>query len=292
MGRKEMDLGDIPPVPAIWQVELTNLCPYRCVGCPRQFMTRPQGYMAFSTFQACILAVEGFQQDVRPLGLHHFGESLLHPEIARLVSFATAQEVPTSLSCNPDHLSPALSQALIEAGLTRITFSLDGLDTSTLQDLRGAAADYGRAERGILDFLEAKSRLGSDCEVRVQMIAYRSNRHQWKPFIEKWKPYDVFCYVKKFDAWTHPDLAIQGAEPMRVQCTFPYRFVVVLWDGRVVPCCHDYDGELVMGSIHDGLSTVWNGEAYCAFRDQFHHRTLPADHMCRRCAWWPGGVGG
>jgi radical SAM protein with 4Fe4S-binding SPASM domain len=286
-----MESDEIPhtaSAPAIWQVELTNRCPYQCLGCPRQFMTRPTGDMDFSTFQACIAAVESIQRDVRPMGLHHFGESLLHPEIVRFVSFATECGVPTTLSCNPGRLSPDLSRALIAAGLARITFSLDGLDTETLQRVRGPAADYRRAQKGICDFLEAKELASSDCEVRVQMIAYECNRHQWEAFVENWEEYDVFSYVKKFDSWTRVELACLGAEPMRVRCTFPYSCVVVLWDGRVVPCCHDYDGELAMGSIQDGLGSVWNGERYRVFRRRFRRRTLPTDHLCRRCAWWPG----
>ena len=280
--------GAFPALPAIWQVELTNRCPYQCIGCPRQFMTRPQGDMAFSTFKACVSAVESHQRDVRPIGLHHFGESLLHPDVVRFVDFASARGVPTCLACNPDQLFPELSAGLIRAGLSRITFSLDGLDTPTLQRIRGPAASYERAAAGVLDFLAARSRLSADCEVRIQMIAYRINRDQWERFEQQWEPYDVFCYVKKFDAWTHPDMAALGAEPMVVHCTYPHRFVVVLWDGRIVPCCHDCDGELVMGTIRDGLSNVWHSESYDRFRRQFNHGTLPGDHLCRRCAWWPG----
>lgn len=274
--------------PALWQVELTNHCPYECAGCPRRFSKRPKGKMDFSVFKACILSVESVQKHVRPLGLNHFGESLLHPEIARMISFSTQRDVPTQLSCNPELLSPGLAQDLILAGLKRITFSLDGMDRETLQKLRGAAADYDLARKRIADFLNARDRLKSSCEVRIQMVAYRANQHQWESFLEEWKEDSVFAYIKKFDTWTCPDMASMGAELMKETCVFPFRFATVLWDGRVVPCCHDYDGEVVLGRINDGLDSVWEGKAYNRFRSQFLRRTLPSGHMCRRCAWWPG----
>ena len=282
----------IPPAvadpPALWQVELTNHCPYVCVGCPRPHMKRPLGMMDFATFRTCIREVEEVQKQIRPLGLHHFGESLLHPELPRFVAHASERGVPTWLACNPGHLSPRLGEELLQAGLSRIVFSLDALDTPTLQLLRGRVANYDRAEQHIRHFLDVRDCLNAACEVRIQMIAYEANRDQWEAFKAKWQRPDVYVYVKAFDSWTMPELQELGAEAMQVRCTFPFLFAVVLWDGRIVPCCHDHDAEVVLGSIHDGLLTVWQGKAYRRFREQFQERTLPQAHLCRRCAWWPG----
>lgn len=276
----------VQPHPYIWQVELTNYCLYKCLGCPRPGMARKLGFMNLETFHACIQAVREIQKTVRPLGLHHFGESLLHPHLTDFVAYASAQGVPTCLSCNPDRLTDQIGLELLQAGLAKITFSLDGLDDRTLRQIRGQAANYGRAERAILGFIEQRQRLGVGCEVRVQMVAYKINRAQWGPFLEKWRAYPVHAYIKKFDTWTYPELATFGAEPMRHACNAPYESVVVLWEGQVVPCCHDLEGELVMGSISKGLDSVWNGDDYRRFQRQFSERTLPSQHLCRRCAWW------
>ncbi|UCH95441.1 MAG: SPASM domain-containing protein [Candidatus Aminicenantes bacterium] len=277
---------DTPP--ALWQVELTNYCHYTCIGCPRPTSARAAGMMDFATFKACVQSVEHCQENIRPLGLHHFGESLLHPEIHTFIAFASDHHVPTQLSCNAEPLSARLAEALLRAGLDRITFSLDGTDSETVRQIRGSQADYSRAKQNIINFLNIKSRLNSTCEVRIQMIAYKVNSHQWEVFLKEWREYDIFAYIKKFDSWTLPGLKVLAADTMAVNCTFPYYFAVVLWDGRIVPCCHDYDGEVILGSIHDGLQTTWNSKPYRLFRQQFKDGTLPDSHMCRRCAWWPG----
>lgn len=274
--------------PTIWQVELTNRCIRRCLGCPRQFMTRPVGDMSFETFQACVDAVRDIQAAHRPMGLHHFGESLLHPGLPRFIAYAAGEHVPTWLSVNPDRMDFALAREMIAAGLSRVTFSLDGLDDGVLSTIRGPGACFHRAYRGIEDFIRARDLAGSDCQIRVQMIAYQHNEHQWEAFLDLWRGKAVYAYIKDFDSWTHPELAELGVKSMRNTCTFPFHSVVVLWDGRIVPCCHDYDGELVMGSIQDGLEHVWRGEKYIRFRQAFSHGLLPEEHLCRRCAWWQG----
>lgn len=250
-------------------------------------MTRSLGFMDSETFQACIRAVKPCQASHRPMGLHHFGESLLHPDLVPYVQYANSQGVPVSLSCNPDWLTPGLGEGLLRAGLARITFSLDGLDDETLQKLRGPSASYPLAEHNILNFLRMRERLGVDCSVRVQMIAFKANQHQWSGFLARWQREDVYAYLKKFDAWTHPELAELGARMMRVTCRAPFESAVVLWDGRVVPCCHDADARVVYGSIRDGLEKIWLGPQASSFRQAFTDNTLPDGHMCRQCSWVP-----
>jgi hypothetical protein len=55
----------------------------------------------------------------------------------------------------------------------------------------------------------------------------------------------------------------------------------VLWDGRVVPCCHDYDGHVVLGDLREeSLSQIWDGVAGQRFRDRNYE-----SEFCRQCAF-------
>ena len=85
------------------QIELTNRCPYACKMCPRTLdMTRPLGDLPLALFERVIGQLSGRQEYV---ALHHFGESLVHPQIASAVAIATKQGIRTGLSCKPDHCS-------------------------------------------------------------------------------------------------------------------------------------------------------------------------------------------
>lgn len=279
--------------PVIAQVELTNHCPYTCIGCPRTYeMTRPLGFMSRATFEAVIAAIEPVQRGWRPLSLHHMGESLLHPEIAEFIEHATSRGVPTSLACRPNHLTPARSRALLEAGLAGLVVSVDALDTPTLQEISGKVANYEGAKANIDALLALKRELQAPTHVIVQMIAYARNKHQWERFIQEWRTVDegVQVALKRFSSWTLPQLAKhagQGNALIGGVCNIPFNTFSVLWDGRVVLCNRDHDGKQVFGNVADGIDAVWHGEAYRQFREAFLEDALPADAMCRGCIKYP-----
>lgn len=279
--------------PIALQVELTNHCPYTCKGCPRtEGMTRPLGMMSAETFQVVLDAVRADQRKHAPLALHHMGEALLHPELTAFVERATRAGVPTSIACRPNLLTPARARALLEAGVCSIIVSLDGMSTPTLRTLTGKVADYERSRAHIDALLEAKRALGSAAQIQLQMIAYAENEPEWRTFLDAFPPGDpdVSASLKRFSTWTVPELAQYGSRATSFlggTCTRPLWSYTVLWDGRIVPCNRDHDGEVVLGNIHDGLEAVWHGEAYRRFREAFDADTLPAEHMCRRCTIYP-----
>jgi len=68
-------------------------------------------------------------------------------------------------------------------------------------------------------------------------------------------------------------------------CSYPWRSVVVLWDGRVVPCCLDSDAALVLGDLnHQSLAEIWASEPVRALR-QGLEANIPRGHLCDGCGW-------
>jgi hypothetical protein len=48
---------------------------------------------------------------------------------------------------------------------------------------------------------------------------------------------------------------VEGESQVSGECYFKkFSYVVVLWDGRVVPCCCDYDAKDIVGDIWNGIS--------------------------------------
>lgn len=280
-------------VPVITQIELTNHCPYTCIGCPRTHdMSRPLGFMSRETFEAVIEAVKPVQRDWGPLSLHHMGESTLHPEIAQFVAYATSQGVPTSLACRPNHLSPSKSRALLEAGLTALVVTIDALDTPTLRQISGKVANYEDAKANVEAMLATRRELAAPTKIVLQMISYASNEHQWERFLSEWQREDegVLTALKRFSSWTLPQLsdhAGKGIVHIGGICSIPFTTCVILWDGRVALCNRDHDGRQVFGHVSDGLEAVWQGEAYQEYRRQFEDDELPEDAICRGCVKYP-----
>jgi radical SAM protein with 4Fe4S-binding SPASM domain len=281
----------LEPVPFVDQIELTNVCPMRCGFCPRGtpgVMQRPTGFLARALFERLLDQLHPAQARWRPLELHHLGESLLHPELAAMIAAASARGLPTELSCNPSHLAPALGRALIDAGLRRIVISLDGIDAPTLATIRGPAARWDRAERNLEALIEYAQAAASPPAIVIQMIDLAANRHQHAAFLARWGatglPF-VHAYVKDLDG-PDPSTGRPNETPNQYLCGYPWRSVVVLWDGRVVPCCRDDDARLVLGDLAtQTLAEIWHGPTARALRDAHRAAAMPSGHLCAGCPW-------
>ena len=272
-------------MPVVDQIELTNRCPYTCVMCPRTTsMTRGLGSISLDLFESVISQVSAVQDYT---ALHHFGESLLHPRIADAVRTALRYGVRTGLSCNPPTLTPTLSARLLEAGLANLVLSLDSLDASTYRSIRGHAARLDKADRHVRELVRRRDAGGHDTWITLQMIAMRLNRNQIDSFLDYCAEVGVDRgVVVRLGRWDFDDdytetLGGHDSPGHTAPCRLPQTSVVVLWDGRVVPCCHDYDGDVMLGDLTEQtLAEVWQGAAARQFRTRNEQYAL-----CQECAF-------
>ena len=88
-------------------------------------------------------------------------------------------------------------------------------------------------------------------------------------------------YGKKFD-W--PDLsAPDGGE--QVFCYGLKDQIGVLWDGTVVPCCLDHEGDIPLGNLFEQeLGEILDGPRAQAICRGFE-RGIAAEELCRKCGF-------
>jgi len=275
------------PEPHLHQIEPTNACPFACAMCVRPLkMKRPVGFMDLGLFRKVMAEVAGYAPAVREqeMEMFHFGESLLHPRLPEMVACAAGLGLRPVLSVNPPLLEPDLAEALLQARPARIICSLDADDAGTYRRMRGPGADFDRAVAGVHALLERRRRLDSQVPVVVRMIETRLNRGQGEGFTARWRAAGVQVELRPFFPWNDPDLAPLGEWerlPPRMPCPFPWRYLVVQWNGDVVPCCRDCNGEAVLGNVAgQTLREIWNGPAYAEFR----RRLVAEDYRGGMCA--------
>jgi radical SAM protein with 4Fe4S-binding SPASM domain len=247
--------------------------------------------MDLALFRRLLTQLPPGQARYRPLELHHLGESLLHPQVVDFVQSASDHGLPTEMSVNPSLLTVELGEKLLAAGIGRLVISLDGTDEQTLVQIRGPVARYGKAEKHLAALLQAVEKRGTQApQIVIQMIALAANQHQRADFLQRYGNLGlptVQAYIKPLDG-PDPDLAQSNAEPLNYLCSYPFRSVVVLWDGRVVPCCRDDDARYVLGDLNtQTLAEIWQGPAAQELRQRHREQRFPGGHLCDGCAFSP-----
>lgn len=269
--------------PIVDQIELTNRCPYRCGYCPRTAnMRRPIGAMDLALF---FRLLDQTPHDQGLIGLHNFGESLTHPYVVEAVAEVAQRGMTPGMSVNPPSLKAQQAKQLIDAGLGLLVFSLDSLRPETYRALRGPAAKLEMARHTVETTVALRDACGADLLIVLQMIDLHANNDEHDAFLSFCREVGVdYGAVVRFGLWDteisdiarHGTFSSPGYLPY---CRRPWDSVVVLWDGRVTPCCHDYDGMVVLGNAADEtLSSIWAGEPARRFRQD-----NASSELCRRC---------
>ncbi|HYH18451.1 MAG TPA: radical SAM/SPASM domain-containing protein [Azospirillum sp.] len=283
---------------SVFNIELTNRCPFRCVMCARtNNMTRPQGLMDFALFRKVIdeYVEENPKQAVQSdCWLHHFGESLVHPDFDRFIAYASTRGVFTALSLNPLMLKRPTALALLRARPGKLYLSIDGHDNASFERIRGVENAYDPSVRNLLDFLELKKSFRSKVQIWVSMIHFGQNQESIARMREYWSKLEGVDYFfeKEFVTWdgNAPDVnRLDGRRPLaqkeHVTCPFPWNRLTVTWDGDVVPCCYDYDKRYVLGNVaRQSLKEIWNGGPMRRLRREFLDNRV-TNPLCRNCEY-------
>jgi hypothetical protein len=259
--------AEAAPVLTSVNLELTNHCNLRCTICPvNTTMRRPKGFMDPALFRRIIDDNPRF----RFVLAFQWGEPLLHPQFFELVRYAADRGVRTMITSNGTHLGPDHRRRLLECGLDRITFSVDG-DARTHAAIR--SYDLATLRRDVLALVEERDLAGAALKIDVSMVVDAATESALPTFLAEWR--GVVDRVQAIPRL----LAERRTQP----CRELWRgTLVVLWDGRVTTCCVDSEGLLQVGDANaDRLADVWNGEKMRALRRAHAERAFPS--LCSMC---------
>ena len=237
-------------------------------------MVRPKGYMDFSLFCKVIDEVSGYTAAIRDkeIELFHFGESLLHRQLAEMVGYASSKGLKVVLSVNAPILTPELGRRILEQKPYKVIVSLDGYDEASYRRIRGPMADYRKAVDHVDALLAYASGVFDTGRICIRMIRMNENAHYEDRFRQNWSQSGATVEVRDFFPWNLHELTALGEVqkyPPFMPCPFPWQYLVVQWNGDVVPCCRDFNGENVLGNItRSSLKDIWNGSKMGAFRSR------------------------
>jgi radical SAM protein with 4Fe4S-binding SPASM domain len=278
-------------------IESTSICNLDCPMCPYPEMRIKKGNMSLDLFKDIINQCDGKVFDVL---LHMYGEPLINKEIFRMIAYAKEHGVRiTSMSTNLTLLTREKAKLLIEAGLDKITLSFDGTDKETFEKVR-LGANFEKCLDHLTGFLEVKQEMKAKNPFTVlQVIQMRETEPGLKEFVEKYSKLPVdLLKIKSFDTWAgqiehkteemKPSTYHRGnINNDRKPCPLLWYYMSIRWDGRVVPCCRDYDNHEILGDItKESLMDIWNGKRFQSLRQEHIKGEFENSVLCAKCVEW------
>ena len=130
--------ADLDEIPEMVFVELAMACNLRCEMCPVPKNMELMGSRARIIMKPEIFrrVLDGLSKKRHSLCLNQMGEPLLNKHVAKYVAWAKADGHRVGFYSNGTLLSRSMSDALLDAGLDHIVFSIDGATKDTFESIR------------------------------------------------------------------------------------------------------------------------------------------------------------
>ena len=272
-------------------LEITNVCNLRCEFCPG--IRRKQGFLSPEGFE--ILAGK-LRPHVDYIYLHLMGEPLLHPQLSRLLEIAAELGFKVIITTNGT-LLPRQAELLAQSSAVhKISVSLHSFEGNESHD-----TDLSNYLENTITAVQKLSAAGKICALRLWNLDGKTTRganaenddilaRLEQAFPKPWKdnPRGASLGNKVYLEWGEkfdwPDLSAEEGTG-GVFCYGLRDQIGILWDGTVVPCCLDHEGDIPLGNLYEqSLEEILNAPRAKALYDGFSCRKA-VEELCRKCGY-------
>jgi MoaA/NifB/PqqE/SkfB family radical SAM enzyme len=219
--------------------------------------------------------------------LYFQGEPWLHPNLAELISILKKYNIYTTTSTNGHFLTRENAEKMVEAGLDRLIISLDGTSQATYEKYR-EGGDLDKVLSGIKTIQSVKmEKKARNPRVIMQFLVNRYNEHQVKEARQLATKFNVDLKLKTMQVYDLPrdetwlpsnskhsryhkkNGMIQVRQRTGRGCRRLWTTAVITWEGNLVACCYDKNGDHKYGMItgeNGQFAEHWRGNRFLDFR--------------------------
>jgi radical SAM protein with 4Fe4S-binding SPASM domain len=232
-------------------------------------MTRPRGEMSDELFHKIVK--EGKEMSDPFFVPFLNGEPFVFPKIWEWLDYLEREKCRVHIYTNAEFLD--VDRLIKYKNIALICCSINAATEETYDKImRGP--DFEKVVKNVEELFE-KSKLK---QLFASMVIVDANKHETEMFREKWGKHTIFGEFKNWGGLKHDRLERHGK---RNPCWGVFNTINILWDGRVVPCCMDYDGRLILGDVNENtLTEIFHKAKW--LRDK--HRALKFNYIpCEEC---------
>lgn len=300
----EYKLKNLPPMPRFIELEITNHCNFKCLMCKTGLgiAKRKRGYMTDEVFEKIVSEIEGSGTILKFVGQ---GEPPLHDEFLNYIKYASERGIICHLTTNGSLLTDKMIEGIIDAGLSSIKFSFQGVDQKGYEEMRQ----------------------GNNFEILTSIVKkmYNKRGNLEKPFIivgtsiTDESAEDVNKFKNLFEDFSdkievgrttleYIDLDKLEDEKLRNRikelkekqtlkkvrykhCHQVFDVMTIRWNGDVSACCADADGVMTIGNIKENsIKEIWSCKKLSKYREILAANEYEKLPLCINCYDFMGYV--
>ena len=283
--------------PLFLHIELAQVCNLRCPMCTqgipelrKKYITKERlGWEAYTK-----IILEGEEYGCPSTSPQGTEEPLLDPDLERYIRFAADHGyLDIMMNTNATLLTEERSRTMLDAGLTRLRFSLDAATKETYERVR-LGGKYDVTHRNIERFLELKRQRGYVLPLTgVSFCKMSVNEHEEELFIKKWEHLVDFVTIQEFiPPDTEGDYSsfypsrskLRDDMEFEFHCVQPWQRVLVRSTGDVTPCCAMFSQDLSLGKVGEHtIHELWNGPKMRELREIHKAGQYARNEVCLKC---------
>ena len=266
--------------------EVTNKCNYKCIMCPRELQTRKQGDMSVELFKKVF--DEGLNIGMKMATLVSYGEPFADKKFLDKVKYAKqkAPEIELYVITNGSYVNKDIANSLIDYEFDKIRFSWYGVSKESYGKVHGVDDKYKNIVTKNIEYLinERNKRGKIKPHIEVYFLQMKENEHEVDEFKNQWINIADDVSIWKPHNWSN-GRHYRGLSGGKVSCGRPdHGPVQVQWNGEVVPCCWDYNNQIVLGDVSiNTVEEVLKGNKYDALRHAHESNMFHKFPFCDSC---------
>ena len=267
-------------------IEVTEACNLKCVMCVHGTTGVPITGRIDMKFAKELIdqAVKGGCKSIK---FNWRGEPALHTGLEELIRYAKQNGIlEVQFNTNGIPFTRKRIEDIIDAGLDRVIFSMDGATKETYETIR-VGSSFDKLMKNIALFDEIRKERGQQKPfIRIQMVRMKDNQHEVDNFVTMWRGVADDIAVKDVTDRGQGNVLYVGDQVAvgRKRCNQPWQRMIVARDGKVFPCCSDWDRTYEIGDANSTeLKSIWKGAKMEALRNLNRKGKLDAVDPCKNC---------
>ena len=294
--------------PFLVQIFPVYACNCKCQFCIYSLEKDQRGFISDvklikeKMFVKAIEEMKLFPKKIKMLRFAGIGEPLLHSNISKMIKIAKDANVAdrVDIVTNGIMLNKSISNELIEAGLSTLRISVNGLNASDYKKNCGIDIDFDKYVEEIRYFYQNRGNTKVYIKIIDYMVGDESKKQEF---------YNLFDSISDTLAIEHLTPTVEsvniqgivgsrelkqtqcGGEVLNANvCPQPFYMMQINPDGKVVPCC-SMEYPCIVGDLNtEKLNEVWQKEQFNSFRREMLKDRKHASNVCEKCCLYKYGL--